>query len=400
MTANDDSCGNSGSDDDDDDDDDADEDNDKTTSTPAGSVELAAVLAEIATAEKGEGPPLSKNKLRKLKRKAELLAAKPARRQAERNRRKERKRARREEQQRVLDAIAAGDTSVSLPVQQPMFGAAFKNQHRHGEVVLRELLKAPDTLTAVLDCGFEADMTDRELISLETQVAHCYALITRAHKPMHLVATGLTSDCKTMDRMRRSRTNIDHWVWTVDPRPLGEVYPAGPARERVVYLCAESDTVLEELSPQDVYVIGGLVDHNRLKGACYAKATALGMRTARLPIEKLLPQAGRVRTVLTTVGVMELLVAKQTMGWKEALEAVMPPRWKRNTEDGGDGGDDDDAADAAADAESAADAEEGDNTVAADVPADGATNAAKEGVNDGAAPTEAVAAAEAAEPAA
>ena len=36
-------------------------------------------------------------------------------------------------------------------------------------------------------------------------------------------------------------------------------------RRRIVYLSAESDNVLSELSPADVYVIGGIVDRNRLK---------------------------------------------------------------------------------------------------------------------------------------
>jgi hypothetical protein len=36
-------------------------------------------------------------------------------------------------------------------------------------------------------------------------------------------------------------------------------------KEKIVYLTAESDNVLEELNTEDYYVIGGLVDHNRLK---------------------------------------------------------------------------------------------------------------------------------------
>lgn len=35
--------------------------------------------------------------------------------------------------------------------------------------------------------------------------------------------------------------------------------------EDIVYLSSESETVLHEIDPAKIYVIGALVDHNRLK---------------------------------------------------------------------------------------------------------------------------------------
>jgi Trm5-related predicted tRNA methylase len=48
---------------------------------------------------------------------------------------------------------------------------------------------------------------------------------------------------------------------TLEPKNYLEAFP----KQNIVYLTAESDTVLEELNDDDYYVIGGLVDHNRLK---------------------------------------------------------------------------------------------------------------------------------------
>lgn len=57
-------------------------------------------------------------------------------------------------------------------------------------------------------------------------------------------------------------------------------------KERLVYLSSESENVLESLNQDDVYIIGGLVDHNRLKGITHKTALEQGLRHARLPIDE------------------------------------------------------------------------------------------------------------------
>lgn len=41
--------------------------------------------------------------------------------------------------------------------------------------------------------------------------------------------------------------------------------PAGPIRQKIVYLTADSEEELTELRPDETYIIGGIVDHNRYK---------------------------------------------------------------------------------------------------------------------------------------
>merc|ERR1719183_1385614 len=42
--------------------------------------------------------------------------------------------------------------------------------------------------------------------------------------------------------------------------------------DNTVYLTADTDDILEEIDPNKVYIIGGIVDRNRLKEATYKKA--------------------------------------------------------------------------------------------------------------------------------
>lgn len=97
-------------------------------------------------------------------------------------------------------------------------------------------------------------------------------------------------------------------------------------RASVVYLSADAAETLSEPQPfpAAVYVIGGLVDRNRHKGAGAARAAALGVRCARLPIAESTTNGARV---LTTLHVAALLGEFwRTRDWARACEAVLPAR--------------------------------------------------------------------------
>lgn len=53
-----------------------------------------------------------------------------------------------------------------------------------------------------------------------------------------------------------------------------------------IYLTAEADETLETLEPGTMYVIGGVVDRNRLPGVCAERAKKLGITQKRLPIKE------------------------------------------------------------------------------------------------------------------
>ena len=116
-------------------------------------------------------------------------------------------------------------------------------------------------------------------------------------------------------------------------------------KEDIVYLSSESENVLQELDRDKVYIIGGLVDHNRHKGLChsrlchtaagwlvvvtisllYCRAVTAGVSHAKLPIGEFVNLASR--KVLTIDHVFQILVKiTQGLSWKEAFLAVIPGR--------------------------------------------------------------------------
>ncbi|GAA5894275.1 hypothetical protein JCM5296_004701 [Sporobolomyces johnsonii] len=105
-------------------------------------------------------------------------------------------------------------------------------------------------------------------------------------------------------------------------------------KSSVVYLTGDSPNVLTAIVPGTTYVLGGIVDRNRYKNLCLAKAERLGIAHAQLPIGEFLPEM-QTRKVLTVNQVFEIMVnwvdseRDKTDGkgdWREALRRVMPER--------------------------------------------------------------------------
>lgn len=53
---------------------------------------------------------------------------------------------------------------------------------------------------------------------------------------------------------------------------------------------------------QQVYIIGGIVDRNRLKGATYEKASAQMIATARLPLQEFVDMGAYTRVLTVNHG--------------------------------------------------------------------------------------------------
>ncbi|OBT49151.1 hypothetical protein VE00_00143 [Pseudogymnoascus sp. WSF 3629] len=98
-----------------------------------------------------------------------------------------------------------------------------------------------------------------------------------------------------------------------------------PTTPQIVYLSSDSEHTLDSLSPYTTYVIGGIVDKNRHKGLCHRRANELGIPTAKLPIGEYMQMQSR--TVLTTNHVVEIMANwLETGDWGEAFLKAIPKR--------------------------------------------------------------------------
>eukprot|EP00584_Thalassiosira_punctigera_P009475 CAMPEP_0172544150 /NCGR_PEP_ID=MMETSP1067-20121228/14364_1 /TAXON_ID=265564 ORGANISM="Thalassiosira punctigera, Strain Tpunct2005C2" /NCGR_SAMPLE_ID=MMETSP1067 /ASSEMBLY_ACC=CAM_ASM_000444 /LENGTH=474 /DNA_ID=CAMNT_0013330663 /DNA_START=21 /DNA_END=1445 /DNA_ORIENTATION=- len=128
-------------------------------------------------------------------------------------------------------------------------------------------------------------------------------------------------------------------------------YPKLRPDHQFVYLTGDSPNTLTSLDNNTTYIIGGIVDRNRLKRAAIdraesiaAKNPSLKVKTARLPLDENVDFKGSTR-ILTCNHVFEILQRFRENGdrdWKGSIMAVLPCRkdleGREEEEDAAEGG--------------------------------------------------------------
>ena len=337
--------------------------------------------------QNGSDQPMSKNQLKKLKKRQQWEEGRDDR-KAKRKQKTVEKRERRREVRREQEAKHDG-TRPQTPLRKP-----------------RNQIKLP--ITIMIDCGFDHLMVEKEMISLGSQVTRAYADNTRTPFPAHLVISSwggklkerfdtvlnkhyenwkgvkFTSDdfataskqawhdmigakggklagvfeeyaCYDHNDERVSHIKIRDPVSGIkvyDARPPGDFPPGDPSPShpepaqppaecppldlvmhpeevenscQIVYLTSDSPKTLQELNPYSTYIVGGLVDKNRHKGVCYKTACNKKIRTAKLPIGEYMEMQSR--QVLATNHVVEIMLKWLQCGdWGDAFMQVIPKR--------------------------------------------------------------------------
>ncbi|KAK7498588.1 hypothetical protein BaRGS_00010248 [Batillaria attramentaria] len=236
--------------------------------------------------------PLSKNQLKKQKKKEKWLQFKAQKRQAEKQKKK----------RRLAEMRERGEDIG--PSRKSLKKNAMKDSACQQKVVI--------------DCSFDSYMTEKDVTFLVQQIQHSYAANRRAENPLQLYVCGIGGKAK-----QRLDSIGDYKGWDIykEERDYTAVFP----KDDIVYLSSDSPNTLDTLDESKVYIIGGLVDHNHHKGLCHRLAEEKGLAHAQLPISQFLQL--KSRKVLTINHVFEILLRyTETKDWQSAFLMVLPQR--------------------------------------------------------------------------
>ncbi|CAI5704712.1 unnamed protein product [Peronospora effusa] len=248
---------------------------------------------------------LSKRAMRKEKRRMEW------------EERKLKKKHKRQEQQRVNKANGL----VPLPKELDMSEKAVLRR-KERTIAKREayLMAAEEGIKVVIDCEFEEKMTEKEKKSLSQQIMFAYGVNRRSRMPLNAYITSLHGD---IQQNLEKISGFHEWqAFTGSSKSYMDIFK----KESLVYLTADSPTTITKLSHDKVYIIGGIVDRNRLKGITYQKAVEQGIETAKLPLDAVV-EMGSATRVLTVNHVFEILAQfSEVKDWAQATLATLPSR--------------------------------------------------------------------------
>ncbi|CAM4506211.1 unnamed protein product [Leuciscus chuanchicus] len=172
----------------------------------------------------------------------------------------------------------------------------------------------------VYDMSYERHMTRREMENAVSQLMETEGFNRRSSDPFHLHFCGLTPG-GAYHRELLKRYGAETWermLITDTASQPADVFP----REDLVYLTADSPTVLRQFDHRKVYVVGAIVDRSIQSGVSLANAKRLQLATARLPLDEYLDWDCGAKNLTLDQMIRILSTVKDTGNWKTALEFV------------------------------------------------------------------------------
>ncbi|KAL8971153.1 MAG: hypothetical protein Q9183_001187 [Haloplaca sp. 2 TL-2023] len=301
----------------------------------------------MPTSEPTADPPLSKNKLKKLRRDQAWEEGRERRKEL-RKKKKAEKRERKRADADKKDSPPPLSTPAERKANDDADAAAAKNPKRQKSIQL--------PISFVIDCGFDDLMMDGERKSLASQITRSYSDNSKARFRSHLFVSSFNGHLKNrfetvlsgqhagwkgvrflQGDFEESVTQARQLMTTEQGGRLAGAFEGKSSTSgeeageksvelgEVVYLTSDSPDTLTELKPYGVYIIGGIVDKNRHKGMCYKRAMDRGIRTAKLPIGDYMKMSSRF--VLATNHVVEIMSRwLELKDWGRAFMQVMPKR--------------------------------------------------------------------------
>ncbi|RZF32858.1 hypothetical protein LSTR_LSTR009973 [Laodelphax striatellus] len=183
----------------------------------------------------------------------------------------------------------------------------------------------------VIDCGFDSYMTMKEASNCGQQLTYVFSE-NRSHiEPfnLHLCNVGYKDRViKVLSKYIPTMFEESYPINVTDKHYL-ELFP----KERLVYLTPHCNNDLGKYDPNDIYIIGAIVDKTNVEPLTLAKAKSEGLRMARFPLDKYLDWGCGSKSLTVDQSVRIMLTLKETNDWYKAFQHVPSRKIVREVEE-------------------------------------------------------------------
>uniref|UniRef100_A0AAG5DF53 RNA (guanine-9-)-methyltransferase domain-containing protein 1 n=1 Tax=Anopheles atroparvus TaxID=41427 RepID=A0AAG5DF53_ANOAO len=183
-------------------------------------------------------------------------------------------------------------------------------------------------INLVIDCSYDEYMNDKEMRNTAKQLMLCFAQNRSHPEPFNVHHCNADFSKTTMKQLEKHLVQIrqPEFPFNITERSYTDLFP----KDRLVYLTPHCKNDLTEFNPDDIYIIGAMVDKSSQEAVSLGKAKKLGLRMARLPLDKYFQfKSGKSLTLDQMVMIM--LELKASNNFEKALQHV--PRRKVITAD-------------------------------------------------------------------
>jgi tRNA (guanine9-N1)-methyltransferase len=272
----------------------------------------AASVPVVATDASADDKPLSKSQMKRQRRWEQAMERKKRRKQQDKD-------------IKMAKALSEGrDLEEERRLLEERTEEGVGHRRREEKWLQRMKSSADASFRVCIDCAYNDQMTVKELNSLALQIRYCYSCNRKSDNPVYFSVAGLAGH--PLELLKKVEGFPEQWskrAFDCSEKSLMEMHPD---KSKLVYLTSDSENTVQHLEDDKMYVIGGIVDRNRLKCAAIGQAESMGIATAKLPITDYLDLV--TTKVLTCNHVFEILLKYRQNGndWKKAMLDVLPNR--------------------------------------------------------------------------
>lgn len=128
-------------------------------------------------------------------------------------------------------------------------------------------------------------MTRYEIRNTAKQLSYAFGYNRQHSDPFFIHFTNVHRDGMLRQSLLKALPTIEKPTFPI--RVTNNEFPDDIPKERLVYLTPDSPNDLLEFNHNDVYIIGAIVEKGAQKPLLMAKAKRLGIRTVRLPLNRI-----------------------------------------------------------------------------------------------------------------
>lgn len=179
----------------------------------------------------------------------------------------------------------------------------------------------------IIDCSFDKNLSKKHSCIISRQIINGFADNRKNRLPFNMHCSNVDMNTILMKEANKMMPNLMKSPLEMHTEDVGDLYP----RDKLVYLSQHSPNVLTKYNPNDIYIIGALVDKGFEGPITLGRAKELQIRHAWLPLARYISWGCADRGLPLNILIQILLNVKNNGGdWTKAFQHVPARKIKRS----------------------------------------------------------------------